>query len=171
MIGVLIAVLFGSGITAMGILVMRNPMHLALLSPGSKGYYQRMILDRSQRLQLRVVGMILSFFGLVVFTGVLSGAFRFKILDALSKDLLVLLSLSFITTFGFGVVYAVVQLVRGQGREVFLGWFTMWRRGAELGPIVVYPDVTPRMRSESRMFTVAYCVLVAITLVVALVLQ
>lgn len=171
MIGVLIAVLVGSGVTALGILVMRNPMHLALLSPGSRGYYQRMVLDRSQRLQLRAVGMWASFFGLVVLTGVLSGALSSKILDTLSYELRVLLSLLFIAAFGFGIIHAVVQLLRGRGKEVFGGWFTMWRRGIELGPIVVYPDVTFRMRSESRMFTIAYCVLVAITLVVALVIQ
>jgi hypothetical protein len=171
MIGALIAVLAGSGITAMGILVMRNPMHLALLSLGSKGYYQRMVLDRSQRLQLRTVGMLTSFFGLVVLTGALSGALSFKILDTLSYELRVLLSLSFVAAFGFGIIHAVVQLVRGRGKEVVLGWFTLWRRGAELGPIDVYPDITPRMRSESKMFTAAYCVLVAITLVVALVIQ
>ena len=162
------ALLIGFGLTACGFLVMRNPILLALLAPRSKGYYQRMVLDRFQRNQLRMVGMTGSFFGLVILTGVLSNLLKFKILDAVSEGMLALLWVSFIGAFALGIVYLIVQLVRGRGREVFLDSFRMWRQGAELGPITVDPAITPRMVMEVRAFTLIYCFLLALALIVAL---
>jgi hypothetical protein len=170
MFGALI-LLVASGVAAFGFLVMRNPMRLASLAPGQEGYYQRMVLDRAQRNQLRVLGMIMSLFGLVIFTTVLSGLLRFKILDNISKGMLALLWVSFIAAFGSGVIYSIVQVIRGRWKEAFLGSFRMWRQGIELGPIAVDPAITPRMHRESIIFTIIYCLLVALPFVIALVVR
>jgi hypothetical protein len=161
--------LISSGIAAFGVLVMRNPMRLALLAPGAEGFYQRMVLDRVQRNQLRMVGMIMSFFGLMILTNILGGLVRINVLHAVSDGMLALLWVSFIAAFGFGVIYSIVMLVRGRGKEVFLGSFRMWRQGMELGPIAVEPAITPRMHTETRVFTVIYCLLVALPFAIALV--
>src|SRR5579862_4908398 len=101
--------LIGFGIAVFGFLVMRNPMRLASLAPGVEGYYQRMVLDPSQRNQLRIFGMIASFFGLVIFSVPLRGLLKFQIIDTLSGGLLALLWLSFIAAFAFGVINAIIQ--------------------------------------------------------------
>jgi hypothetical protein len=161
--------LVSSGIAAFGVLVMRNPMRLALLAPGAQGFYQRMVLDRVQRQQLRMLGMIMPFFGLVILTNILGGLLRIKVLHTVSDGMLALLWVSFIAAFGFGVIYSVVLLVRGRGKEVFLGSLRMWRQGIELGPIAVEPAITPRMHKEATVFTVIYCLLVALPFAIALV--
>jgi len=163
--------LIGSGIAAMGFFVMRNPMNLAMLARGVEGYHQRMVLDRFHRNQMRMLGMVLSFLGLMIFTGALKGFLRSKIFDAVSNGMLVLLWITFISIWVFGLTHAIVQLSRGRGKELFSGWFRMYRRGIELGPIDVYPAITPRMRSESVWFTVVYFFLIGLTLVVAIALR
>jgi hypothetical protein len=160
--------LIAFAIAALGFLVMRNPMLLAMLAPGAEGYYQRMVLDRYQRNQMRIVGMVLSFFGLMLFTSVLKGFSRSKGFDAVSTGMLVLLWFSFISAWVSGLIYLMVQLIRGRWKELFFGWFRMYRRGIELGPIDVYPAVTPRMRVETLWFTVVYFFLIGLTLTVAL---
>lgn len=170
MLGALIF-LIGSAIAAFGFFVMRNPMRLALLAPaGTEGYYQRMVLDPSQRNQLRIAGMVASFFGLFILTEALQGLLRFSILGTISEALLGLLWLSFIMAFVFGVVYAIAQLIRGRWKELF-GGFRMWRQGIELGVIDVYPTITPRMCREAKAFTIVYCLLVVFTLAVAVVVR
>ncbi len=148
---------------------MRNPMLFVFLAPGTEGYYQRMVLDRRQRNQLRMLGMIFSFFGLAMLTGVLSGRLSSKIFGAISNGMLVLLWISFTSAFMFGIIYSVVQIFRGRGKELFTDWFKMYRQGIELGPIDVSPTITPRMGRESIAFTAIYCSLIALTLVVAFV--
>jgi hypothetical protein len=162
-------VLVSSGIAAFGVVVMRNPMHLALLAPGAEGFYQRMVLDRVQRHQLRMLGMIASFFGLAVLTSILGGLLRIRVLQNVSSGMLALLWVSFIAAFGFGVIYSIFLLVQGRGKELFLGTFRMWRQGMQLGPIDLDPAITPRMRTETTVFTVVYCLLVALAFVIALV--
>lgn len=161
----------GSVIAVLGFLVMRNPMLLTLLAPGAEGYYQRMVLDRFQRIQMRMLGMVLSFFGLVVATSALSGPSSSKIFGTISNGMLVLLWLSFISGFVFGITYAVVQIFRGRWKELLFGWMGTYRRGIELGPISVHPAITPRMRKESIAFTVVYCCLLGMAFVFALTLR
>ncbi len=161
--------LITSGIAAMGFSVMRNPMLFVFLAPGAEGYYQRMVLDRFQRNQMRMLGMILSFFGLAILTAVLSSRLSATIFRAISDGMLVLLWLSFASAFMFGVFYMVVQVFRGRGKELFTDWFKMYRQGIELGPIDVSLTITPRTRRESIAFTAIYCSLIALTLVVAFV--
>jgi len=163
--------LIASAIAAMGFLVMRNPMRLAMLAPIAQGYYQRIVLDRFQRNQMRMLGMVLSFFGLMIFTAALKEPFRSKIVDAVSSGMLVLLWLAFISAWVFGLIYAIVQLIRGRWKEFFFGWFRMYRQGMELGPIDVYPAITPQMRRESLWFTVVYFFLIGLSLVVAIALR
>ena len=163
--------IIASAIAAIGFLVMRNPVRLTMLSPIAEGYYQRMVLDRFHRNQMRMVGMVVSFLGLMIFTGVLKGPLRSKIFDAASSGMLVLLWLSFISVWVFGFIFAIVQLIRGRWKELFFGWFRMYRRGMELGPIDVYPAITPRMRAESLWFTVVYFFLIGLTLVIAIALR
>lgn len=62
-----------SAIAAIGFLVMRNPTRLTMLAPIAEGYDQRIVLDRFHRNQMRMFGMILSFLGLMILTGVLMG--------------------------------------------------------------------------------------------------
>jgi hypothetical protein len=70
----------------------------------------------------------------------------------------------FLAIWGFGVLYAVVQLFRGR----FEGWSDWLRRrklGIELGPIAVYPPITPAMRREANVFTIGFFVIVVISVV------
>jgi hypothetical protein len=169
MFSVLIVAL-GFLLAAVGFLAMRNPMVYGFFAPGREGYYQRMVLDRYQRIQLRLVSMFFSFFGLMLLTNALKGVSRFNALDALADGFLVLLSISFITVFGVGLIYSIVQLVRGRMEQEFQNWFRMWKEGIELGPIAVCPAITPRMKAESRVFTLVYCTLIALTVIAALLL-
>ena len=163
--------LVGSGIAAFGLVVMRNPMRLALLATGAEDYYQRMALNHVQRHQMRMLGMCGSFFGLVIFTAGLSGLLRLKILDTVYEGMLVLLWVPFVAGFGLGVIYSIVQVVRGHWKEVLLFSFSTRKRPIELGSTAVDPAITLRMRKETRMFTVIYCLLVALIFVIALVVR
>ena len=56
-------------------------------SPGEDGYYQRQVLDkRLARNQMRMLGMIGSYFGLVILTAVLNGILRFRLLQSVSDS-------------------------------------------------------------------------------------
>ena len=156
----------GAGLTigGFGFLVMRNPMRLSLLSPGAEGYYQRVVLDRMQRISMRIFGAVMSSFGLVILTAALGGLLKLHFLEGASNGLLALLWLLFIGGWGFGFVYIIVQLIRGRSTG-WLDWFQMWKRGTELGPIAVYPPITPAMQRESRIFTAVFCLLVAVAVV------
>ena len=48
----------GAILAAFGFLVLWNPMQLAMLARGVRGYYQRVMLDTSSRNQIRVLGEI-----------------------------------------------------------------------------------------------------------------
>lgn len=63
-----------------------------------------------------MLGMIASCFGLVIFTSGLSSLLRFKLLETVSEGMLVLLWVSFIGAFVFGVIYSIVHLSRGRGK-------------------------------------------------------
>lgn len=158
-VGVLIGVLVGT----FGFLVMRNPMRLALLS-WQKGYYQRMVLDTTMRIQLRVLGVLVCLFGTSIFTASLGSSLRLNLFSVVSEGLWVLMGLIFFAAWGAGLVVAIRQLIRG---ELF-NWWRMWKVSAELGPIDVFPPVTPKMQKEARSFTIALLSLALISVVVAL---
>jgi hypothetical protein len=168
--GLTFALVVGFGIAAFGLLLMRDPIRLSWLDPGAKAYYQRSALrGRIDRLQLRMLGMIVSFFGWVIATGVLSGTLKVKILDTISDGFLLLLWLSFIGAFVFGMIYMVHQMMRGQGKELLFGWFKMRKRFITLGPVDFDPATTLQMKKEARIFAIVYCVLIGLCLVVPLV--
>lgn len=160
----------GGGLAVIGFFAMRNPMLLARLAPGEEGYYQRQILDRFARNQMRMLGMIASYFGFVILTAGLKGILRFQVLQSISDGFLILLWLSFIATFGFGVIYFIVQLIRGRAIG-FIDWFHTRKRQIELGPINVHPAVTTRISKETKIFTLIYGLLIAATLGVSILVQ
>jgi hypothetical protein len=165
--GRLIGAVIGFGLVGFGFVVMRNPVKLALLAPGEEGYYQRLILDRSSRVGLRGLGMGVSLFGSVILTAALEAFPGLQFFRVVSDGLLTLMTILFLGTWGFGILYAVVQLFRGH----FEGWSDWMRRRRleiELGPIAVYPPVTPAMRREANAFTICFLFIVAITVVGAL---
>ncbi len=161
--GGVIGVLVGLPIATFGFLVMRNPMRLALLSPWQQGYYQRMVLDTTMRIQLRVLGVLMCLFGASILTSLLGSALKASLLSALSEGLWVLMGLIFFAAWGVGLILAIWQLFRG---ELF-DWWRMLKVSAELGPIDVFPPVTPRMQKEAKLFTVALLSLAVITAAVA----
>jgi hypothetical protein len=158
--GGLIVSILGLTLGCCGFLVMRNPMRLALMDPNGEGYYQRIVLDRWKRIQMRIFGALISLFGLVIFTAALGGLLKLRFLRGTSNGLLALLWLVFIGAWGFGLVSIVIQLIR-KGSIGWMEWFETWRRGVQLGPIAVYPPITPAMQRESGVFTAGFCLLVA----------
>jgi hypothetical protein len=50
-VGTALISLVGDAIGAFGVLVMRNPMRLAVFAPGAEGYYQRLVLDPTQPME------------------------------------------------------------------------------------------------------------------------
>jgi hypothetical protein len=157
----------GGGLAVFGLLIMRDPMRLSILGAGAAGYYQRMVLDTRHRRQLRMLGMVMSFFGLMILTAALQSRLKVRVLNNMSDGFLALLWLSFLAAFGFGLVDMVVRLTRGEGtRAVFDSW-RIWKQGIELGPINVAPAITPKMRKEANLFTIFYVVLVAVPVAAA----
>jgi hypothetical protein len=105
--GGFVGVLLGLPLAFFGFVVMRNPMRLALLSPfspGTEGYYQRMVLDATMRNQLRVVGVLMCLFGSSIFTASLGGMLRTRFLAAISEGLWVLMGLIFWVAWCSGLV-------------------------------------------------------------------
>ena len=135
-------------------------MKLCLLTPGQEGYYQRLVLDRWQRVSLRLLGVLVALFGMVILTAALGGLLKARILKTLSDGFLLELWLVFVSAFVFGIVSAIAQTIRG---ELF-DWFRIWKQAALLGPIDVYPPITPAMQREARVFTIGFCVLVSIAI-------
>jgi hypothetical protein len=89
-----------------------------------------------------------------------------KIVGAESDGMLDLLAFSFVACYSTGSILLVVQLLRRRGRESLFGWFARRRRESQFGPIAVSPFPTPRMRAESTVFTILYCILVALGAVI-----
>ena len=158
--GTIIASVLGLALAVFGFAAMRDPMRLNLnpLSPSSQGYYQRMVLDTSARNQLRVLGALICLFGSGIFTAVLASALKSHWLDAVSGGFWVLMGCIFFGAWGLGVILFVWQLFKGQTFD----WFNMWKQAAPLGPIDVFPPMTPRMRREARIFTVAFLTLASV---------
>lgn len=158
--------LSGCGLAVFGVAAMRNPMLLAV-SRRFEGYYQRMVLDSWHRTRLRLQGMVISFFGLVMVTFGLNKLVPFPVLDALANRFLLLLGLSFIGAFSFGIVFIIVLLIQGRAGE----WSLMFWRRIDLAPINGFQTITPRMSRERQAFTLVYCLLVAFAVVTGLVIR
>jgi hypothetical protein len=161
--GAVVGVLLGLLVGTFGFLVMRNAMRLALLS-WQKAYYQRMVLDTTMRNQFRILGVLVCLFGSSIFVASLGSALRVSSLSAVSEGLWVLMGSIFFAAWGVGLILAIRQLVKG---ELF-NWWRMWKVSAELGPIDIFPPVTPKMQREARCFTIALLSLALISVVAAL---
>jgi hypothetical protein len=161
--GAAAGLLIGLSVGTFGFLVMRNPMRLALVS-WQKGYYQRMVLDTTMRNQLRVLGVLVCLFGTSIFAASLGSALKLSFLTAVSEGFWVLMGLIFFAAWGVGLILAIRQLIKG---ELF-NWWRRWKVSAELGPIDVFPPVTPKMQREARFFTIAPLSLAIISMVAAL---
>ena len=112
-----------------------------------------MRLVRWQRIGLRVLGVFVSLFGLGIFAAALGGFLKAPVFDAVSGALLARMWFCVLgRVVFFGGVLFVVQSIRG--------WSVdrprLLRRGAELGPMAVFPPGTPAMEKEARSFNVAF---------------
>lgn len=164
--GGFIGAVIGAVLATFGFLVMRNPMRLAMLAPGARGYYQRMVLDTSSRNQLRILGALVCTFDLCIGTAGSGSLLKSRVLQSISDGLLVLLWFVFISAWMAGLILMIVNLVRGKG---FGDWFQTWRKSALLGEVNFYPTVTPKMRREAILFTIVFVASVCITIIAALV--
>ena len=138
-------------------------MRLALVSR-QEGYYQRMVLDTTTRIQLRMLGVLLCLFGFGIFTASLGSALRVSLLSSVSKGLWLLMGLIFFVVWGIGLILAIRQLMRGE----ILDWWRTLKVSAKLGPVDVFPPVTPKMQREARFFTIALLFLALVSTVAAL---
>jgi hypothetical protein len=166
-LGAVLGALVGLALTTFGFLVMRNPMRVCLLAPGAEGYYQRLVLDTTSRNQLRVLGVLVCLFGASILTAALGTLFKAHALDSISTGLWVLMGCLFLAVWGVGVVLAARSFLKGEG----LDWLEKWKTGAVLGPIDVFPAITPKMQQESFFYTVALCTLASIAAIVSLLHQ
>jgi hypothetical protein len=157
--------LIGFVIATFGFLVMRNPMRLSLLAPGAEGYYQRLVLDTSIRNQLRVFGTLICLFGTSILMASAGALFKAHVLDAISEGLWELMGLMFLVCWCGGIVLAIWQVSRGRS----FNWFQMWRVSAQLGPVNMFPPVTPEMQKEAILFTVGFVSLVCIAALAAII--
>jgi hypothetical protein len=164
--GTIAGSLIGLAVAVFGFAAMRDPMRLNLnpFSPSAKAYYQRMVLDTTMRIRLRIFGALVCLFGSGIFTAFLGSALRVSSLNTVSKGLWVLMGAIFFTAWGGGLILTIRQLIKG---EIF-NWWRMWKVSADLGPIDAFPPVTPKMRSEARFFTIALLSLALISAIAAL---
>ncbi len=164
--GTVLGTAIGAILATFGFLVMRNPMRLAVLAPGARGYYQRMVLDPSSRNALRILGVLVCTFGLCIGTAATGGLLQSRPLQSISDGFLVLLGIVFVSSWAVSLILAIINGVRGQG---FGEWFQMWRQSAALGEINVYPPVTLKMQRETTLVTGIYLGSLCITIIAALI--
>jgi hypothetical protein len=113
----MVVLMLGGAIGAFGFLAMRDPIRFTLFhrfSPQfttSYAYYQRLVLDRGQRLQLRVLAAILSLFGFMIATASLGSIVHSKKIDSVSEGLLALMGLLFFGAWCGGLVSVVCPVV------------------------------------------------------------
>jgi hypothetical protein len=165
-VGTTVGSLIGLALAVFGFAAMRDPMRLNLnpFSPSAKGYYQRMVLDTTMRIQLRVLGVLVCLIGSSILTASLGSALRASLLNTMSEGLWVLMGLIFFVAWGVGLILAIRQLIK----EELFNWWRMWRVSADLGPIYAFPPVTPKMQTEARFFTIALLSLALISVIAAL---
>ncbi len=97
------------------------------------------------------------YFGAGIFTDLLGAMVKAHFLNAISEGLWVLMGLIFFAAFGFGLILTVVQLFKGQ----LFDWFRVWM-SVQLGPIDVFPPITPKMQREANLFTAILLTLVCL---------
>jgi len=167
----LVMTIIGFLIWLLMFLSMRDPMRFFWLSSTlAAGYHQRMVLDRWQRISMRIVAVVFSFFGLSLSVNGLSSALHNRVLGRVSTGLWLALGILFLCAWIFGLVSLIVRsIVRGSITAVlWTDWWKMYRDGITLGPIEVFPAITPAMHKERWIFTAAYFALVAIVICISI---
>jgi hypothetical protein len=159
--GGIIGALVGLPIAIFGFLVMRNPMRLSIFARGEEGYYQRMVLDTSQRNSMRAFGVLICLFGTGIATAALGAAFKVRVLQAMSSRLWALMGLLFAAFWCVGVALGIWQALRKKSLG-WSDWFQSRRQAIELGPIDVFPPITPQMRKEALVFTIVLLILICV---------
>jgi hypothetical protein len=74
------------------------------------------------------------------------------------------MGLIFFAAWGVGLIFAIRQLFR----EELFDWWRMLKVSTELGPIDVFPPVTPKMQKEANFFTLALLSLAVVAAATAL---
>jgi hypothetical protein len=162
----------GFALAAIGFLVLRDPVKVALFSgyTGSEvTRYRRLTRQWSHRIGLRLFGAIIALFGLVILTAVLR---KFSTrLGVVSDGLFIAMSVVFYCAFfgglGFTVVTAISRQVRTRGaassRKHFEPTVGIVEEAAES-----HPAMTAAMQKERRIFTAVFLFLVGATVVASL---
>jgi len=112
--------------------------------------------------------MAISLFGAGLATEGLSGIFKARYLQAAASGLWTLMGLTFVCLWCYYLGFAIWNAVRGKPVG-WSEWFRMRRTGIELGPIDVFPTITPQMQKESLLFTIGFIVLVSVAVGIALI--
>lgn len=156
----IVSLSIGLLLAVFGFAAMRNPMRLNLRPswPIAEGYYQRLVLDTSTRNQLRVLGALVCLFGSSIFTASVGAALKIRAFDAVSEGLWILMGCIFLCAWATGFILFVWQLFKGQSFD----WFQAWKSAAQLGPIDVFPPITPKMRREAQLSTLILLTLACI---------
>ena len=134
-------------------------MRLSIFAPGEQGYYQRMVLDKSSRNSLRAFGILICLFGAGISTAGLGAAFKTPQLQAMSDSLWSLLGVLFLALWCIGIAIGIWQALRKKSFG-WSDWFQSRKRAIDLGPIDVFPPVTPQMRREALVFTIGFLILI-----------
>jgi hypothetical protein len=74
------------------------------------------------------------------------------------------MGLIFFVAWGVGLILAIRQFFRGD----LFDWWRMMKVSTELGPIDVFPPVTPKMQKEAKFFTLALLSLAVLAATAAL---
>jgi hypothetical protein len=127
-----------------------------------------MVLDASSHNSLRASGRLVCLFGTGIAASALAATFKTRALHDISTGLWALMSFAFLAMWCFGIGFVIWQALRGKSVG-WSEWFQTRKKGIVLGPIVVFPSITPQMRKEALMFTVGRLVLVFVAAGAALI--
>jgi hypothetical protein len=139
-------------------------LNLLPFHPGAEGYYQRMVLDTPTRNGLRVLGALVCLFGSSIFTAGLGAALKLRFLSTISGGFWALLCFVFVCAWVTGAILSIWQLYKGQT----FNWFQALKVSAQMGPVDVFPPITPKMRREARICTVVLLTLAGIAALASL---
>jgi len=163
-----LGIFIGAGLAGLGVWAMRNPLLLPGWGFGPPGYYQRVIRDSKVRFSQRMLGMIASFFGLMILTGLVNSVAGSRFSNNLSNAFLAMLVLAFMAAFAIGFTFTVVEILRGRWKEALFGGFGTLPRQVQFEPASVDPPLAAKMKREAMIFTVMYCLFVLAAIASAL---
>jgi uncharacterized membrane protein len=129
--GIWIAVTVGFAVAVGGFLAMRDPLRFRYVMPGIEGYLQRLVLDTTQRNQLRFVAATLCLFGINFGSLALSFVWKSTLASRVATAYGMLLACMFVLGVCIGVILSVRQLFNG---EMF-DWLRAWSELPRLGQL------------------------------------